>query len=47
MTESNITAHVILYQIQDKIFRCKRLNFINVYIEIWDKGILRFNKFSM
>ena len=36
---------------QDKIFRRKRLstgaNFVHVYIEIWDKGILKFNKFSM
>ena len=36
---------------QDEIFRRKRLsigaNFIHVYIEIWDKGILKFNKFSM
>ena len=36
---------------QDKIFRCKRLstgtNFVHVYIKIWDKGILKFNKFSM
>ena len=31
---------------QDKIFRRKRLstgaNFVHVYIEIWDKGILNF-----
>ena len=36
---------------QNKIFRRKRLstgaNFIHVYLEIWDKGILKFNKFSM
>ena len=36
---------------QDKIFRRKRLstgaNFIHVYLEIWDTGILKFNKFSM
>ena len=36
---------------QDKIFRLKRLstgaNFVHVYIEIWDKEILKFNKFSM
>ena len=36
---------------QDKIFRRKRLsigeNFVHVYIEIWDKGILKFNKYSM
>ena len=36
---------------QDKIFRRKRLStgssFIHVYIEIWDKGLLKFNKFSM
>ena len=33
----------------NKIFRRKRLstgaNFVHVYIEIWDKGILKFNKF--
>ena len=37
--------------IQDKIFRRKRLstgaNFVHVYKEVWDKGILKFNKFSM
>ena len=37
--------------IQDKIFRCKCLstgaNFVHVYLEIWDKGLLKFNKFSM
>ena len=38
--------------IQDKIFRRKRLStggakFVHVYLEIWDKGILKFNKFSM
>ena len=36
---------------QGQIFRRKRLstgaNFVHVYIEIWDKGILKFNKFSM
>ena len=36
---------------QDKMFRRKRLstgtNFVHIYIEIWDKGILKFNKFSM
>ena len=36
---------------QDKIFRSKRLStcatFVHVYLEIWDKGILKFNKFSM
>ena len=36
---------------QDKIFRRKRLstgaNFVHVYFEIWDKGILKLNKFSM
>ena len=36
---------------QDKIFRRKHLstgaNFVHVYIEIWDKGILKFNKFSV
>ena len=37
--------------IQDEIFRRKRLstgaNFVHVYLEIWDKGILKFNKFSI
>ena len=37
--------------VQDEIFRRKRLstgeNFVLVYLEIWDKGILKFNKFSM
>ena len=36
---------------QDKIIRRKRLStgayFVHVYIEIWDKGILKFNTFSM
>ena len=34
---------------QDKIFRRKRTGaiFVHVYIEIWDKGILKFNKFSV
>ena len=36
---------------QEKIFRHKRLsigaNFVYVYIEIWDKGFLKFNKFSV
>ena len=36
---------------QDKIFRRKRLstgaNFVHIYLEIWDKGILKLNKFSM
>ena len=40
-----------LVELQDKIFRRKRLstsaNFVHVYIEIWDKGIPKFNKFSM
>ena len=35
----------------DKIFRRKRLstgaNFVHVYKEIWDKALLKFNKFSM
>ena len=35
---------------QDKIFRRNRLstgaNFVHVYLEIWNKGILKFNKFS-
>ena len=39
------------YDKQDEIFRRKRLstgaNFVHVYLEIWDKGILKFNKFSM
>ena len=34
---------------QDKILRRTRLstgaNFVHVYTEIWDKGILKFNKF--
>ena len=36
---------------QDKMFRRKRLstgaNFVHVYLEIWDKGIPKFNKFSV
>ena len=36
---------------QDKLFRRKRLstgaNFVHVYLEIWNMGILKFNKFSM
>ena len=36
---------------QKNIFRHKRLstgaNFVHVYIETWDKGRLKFNKFSM
>ena len=36
---------------QDKILRRKRLitgaNFIHVYKEIWDKGKVKFHKFSM
>ena len=36
---------------QDKIFRRKRLstgaNFVHVYLEICDKGILKFNKFHI
>ena len=36
---------------QNKIFRRKRLstgaNFVHGYIEIWDKGTLKFNKISM
>ena len=36
---------------QDKIFRRKHLstgaNFVYVYLEIWDTGIQKFNKFSM
>ena len=39
-------------KIQHKIskFRRKRLSTgsnVHVYMEIWDKGILKFNKFSM
>ena len=37
--------------LQDKIFRRKRLstdaNFVHVCLKIWNKGILKFNKFSM
>ena len=45
-------AYLCQYKgLQDKIFRRKRqstgTNFVHVYIEIWDKGILKFNKFSM
>ena len=36
---------------QDEIFGRKRLstgsNFVHIYMEIWDKGILKFNKFSV
>ena len=36
---------------QDKILRRKRLStgakFVHVYLEIWDTGILKYNKFSM
>ena len=36
---------------QVKLFRRKRqstgANFVHAYIETWDKGILKFNKFSM
>ena len=36
---------------RDKIFRYKRLstgaNLVHVYVEVWDKGILKFNKFSI
>ena len=39
------------YFIQHKIFRHKRLstgaNFVHVHLEIWDKIILKLNKFSM
>ena len=39
------------YYKQDKIFRRKRqstgTNFVHVYLEIWDEGILKFNKFSL
>ena len=35
--------------IQNKIFRRKRLstdaNFVHVYLEIWEKGILTFSNF--
>ena len=37
--------------IQNRIIRRERLstgaNFVHVYLEIWDKGILKFNKFSI
>ena len=37
--------------VQDKIFRRKHLgtgaSFVHVYLEIWGKGILKFNKFPM
>ena len=38
-------------QYKTKIFIRKRLstgaNFVHVYLEIWDTGILKFDKFSM
>ena len=41
----------MLLMLQDQIFRRKRqstgANFVHVHIEIRDKGILKFNKFSM
>ena len=44
-------AEIWSSDVQDKIFRRKRLrtgaNFVHVYIEIWNKGILKFNKFSV
>ena len=52
-TRINVTGFRpgVYYKQQDKIFRRKCLstgaNFVHVYIEIWDKGILKFNKFSM
>ena len=50
MRYRNTTACTLTcQQLQDKIFRRKRLstgaNFVHVYIEIWDKGILKFNEF--
>ena len=44
--------HMLIFNFkQDKIFRRKRLstgaNFVHVYIEIWVKGILKFNKLSL
>ena len=51
MSTHNICFHGEIRKIQDKIFRCKCLstgaNFVHVYIEIRDKGILKFNKFSL
>ena len=51
---SNLTHVFVKDQItikQDKIFSRKRLstgaNFVHVYIEIWDMGILKFNQFSV
>ena len=45
-----LQSDIRLITFQEKIFRRKRLstgaNFIQVYIEILDKGILKFNKFS-
>ena len=47
---SYMLAYVYDYK-QDKLFRHKRLstgaNFVHVCIEIWDKGILKFNQISM
>ena len=48
-------THCLFYYLykrqQDKIFRRKRpstgANFVYVYMEIGDKGILKFNTFSM
>ena len=49
--KSNGQFTVDVKDLQDNIFRRKRLstgaNFVHVYIEIWDKGILKFNTFSM
>ena len=46
-----VVKQVVLIELQDKIFRRKRLstgaNFVHVFIEIWDKDILKFNKFSV
>ena len=49
-----MSTHAIIKNIryiQDKILRRKRLStgatFVHVYSEIWDTGILKFNKFSM
>ena len=47
----NLLCYKEFHCIQDEIFRRKRLstgaNFVHVYLEIWDKGILKFSKLSM
>ena len=44
--DSCFDSHIVSEQ--DKIFRRKRLftgeNFVHVYLEIWDKGVLMFDK---